>query len=424
VSNARAHRRHTVRIAAITTLLVMLFYVVAAIVVNLVVTNHLVGNADARLLDRIGDTRHHASATPILAPGNDPDVDDAPSFVWSIRSGGAVTALTPGAPPLPKRQWTNGPTSVQIGSSTFRFDARQVDGTTIVAGQSIANTANVQSTLLVAEIVFGAILAVAVFCGALLVGLRAAAPSELVRRRQAEFTADASHELRTPIAVIEAEVELALDHPRDAKAYREILQRVGREGARLRRIVEDLLWLARADDKPGHDHLDQSTDVAEVAEACTERFTALAQTHGVSLHAGHVGSGPFIVLAPRELLDRLAGVLIDNACKFAGPGGRVEVSVRSSGSRVVLRVDDSGPGIAEDQRDAVFDRFHRATGSVVGTGLGLAIADSVIRSTEGTWDIGVADLGGARMEATWRRALPRRSRLGQAEGAPLSESLA
>ncbi len=72
----------------------------------------------------------------------------------------------------------------------------------------MASTANVQTTLLVAEIVFGAILAFAVFGGAMLVGLRAAAPSELVRRRQAEFTADASHELRTPISVIEAEVEL------------------------------------------------------------------------------------------------------------------------------------------------------------------------------------------------------------------------
>jgi signal transduction histidine kinase len=424
VSNARAHRRHTVRIAAITTLLVMLSYVVAAIVVNLIVTNHLVGNVDARLLDRIGDAHQQTSVTPTIGPNNDPDVDDAPSFVWSIGSGGTVTALTPGAPRLPTRQWKSKATSVQVGSSTFRFDARHVGSTTLVAGQSIANASNVQSTLLVAEIVFGSILAVAVFCGALLVGLRAAAPSELVRRRQAEFTADASHELRTPIAVIEAEVELALDRQRDPKAYREALQRVGRESARLRHIVEDLLWLARADDEPGHDGLHGSADVAEVAEACTERFAALAETQGVSLHAGRAGPGPFIVEASRALLDRLAGVLIDNACKFAGPGGRVEVSVRNSGSRVVLRVDDSGPGIPEDQREAVFDRFHRATDSVVGTGLGLAIADYVIRSTEGTWDIGVAELGGARMEAAWRRAVPRRSRAGPTEVAPLSESLA
>jgi signal transduction histidine kinase len=91
---------------------------------------------------------------------------------------------------------------------------------------------------------------------------------------------------------------------------------------------------------------------------------------------------------------------------------------------VILRVDDSGPGIPADQRDAVFDRFHRASDSVVGTGLGLAIADAVVRSTQGSWEMGVADLGGARMEVAWRRSQPRRAKAGPREGVPLSESLA
>ena len=108
--------------------------------------------------------------------------------------------------------------------------------------------------------------------------------------------------------------------------------------------------------------------------------------------------------AQPALIDRLAGVLIDNAVKFAGRGGRVEVSVNDDGTRVGLRVDDSGPGIPESQRDAVFDRFHRATVAVSGTGLGLAIADSVVRSTQGEWDIGTADLGGARLEVLWRKS--------------------
>ena len=103
-------------------------------------------------------------------------------------------------------------------------------------------------------------------------------------------------------------------------------------------------------------------------------------------------------------------VLIDNACKFAGDGGCVEVSVSDLGTRVLLRVDDSGPGIPESQREAVFDRFHRATATVTvaGTGLGLAIADSVVRSTQGEWAIGTADLGGARLEVSWRKAHTRR----------------
>jgi len=424
VNLTRAHRRHAVRVAAVATLIVMVGYVIAAIVLNLIVTNHLVGSTDARLADRLQDTSQQTLTLPgSSTPEQKPDLDDAPLFLWSIAPSGLVTPLTPTAPSLPSRRWDSGPVTLDVGTSTFRFDALRSHDTVLVAGQSMAGTSNVQSALLVAEPVFGVILAVAVFAGATVVGLRASAPSELVRRRQAEFTADASHELRTPISVIEAEVELALDRPRDPAAYRDVLQRVGRESTRLRRIVDDLLWLARADSEPAPGDLDHVADVAEVVESCVVRFSALAATHRVTLSARRVGSGPFAVQAQPELIDRLAGVLIDNACKFAGQGGQVEVSVRDWGNRVDLRVDDSGPGIPQDERDAVFDRFHRATDAVAGTGLGLAIADSVVRSTQGNWGIGAAELGGARMEISWRKVLPRKGKPNPA-GETLSESLA
>ena len=202
-----------------------------------------------------------------------------------------------------------------------------------------------------------------------------------------------------------------------------VLERVGRESARLRRIVEDLLWLARADSEAVRADAAGSADVAEVTESCVERFGALAATHEVTLSVQRVGQGPFVVQAQPDLIDRLAGVLIDNTCKFAGEGGEVEVSIRDWGTRVDLRVDDSGPGIPEEQREAVFDRFHRATDSVTGTGLGLAIADSVVRSTGGTWAMGVAELGGARMEISWRKVVPRKGKPSPT-GETLSESLA
>jgi two-component system sensor histidine kinase TctE len=306
----------------------------------------------------------------------------------------------------------------------LRFDSIRSGDTTLVAGQSIASTDNTKSTLFVAELVFGVLLALAVFTGATIVGLRASAPSELVRRRQAEFTADASHELRTPIAVIEAEVELALHRPREPVAYREAFERVGQESSRLHRIVEDLLWLARADDQTLRPQAADLADVAEVAEACGRRFQALAASNRVELTVDRVGNGPFTVQAPPTMIDRLVGVLVDNACKFAGRDGRVEVSVRSSGHGVELRVDDSGPGIPEDQREAVFDRFHRADDTFAGTGLGLAIADSVVRATQGSWDIGTAELGGARMAISWRRVTPKKGRPDPDGTETLSESLA
>jgi two-component system sensor histidine kinase CiaH len=418
---ARAHRRHVVRVAAITTLLVMACYTVAAVVVNAIVTHHLIADVDARLSDRVEDVRPHP--TPEKGSLETPDLDDAPSFLWSVSSTGAVTPLTQGAPKLPASSWGSAPVSLPVGSSTFRFDSLRLPGKTLVAGQSIANASNIQTTLLVAEIAFGAVLAAAVFCGAIMVGLRAAAPSELVRRRQAEFTADASHELRTPIAVIEAEVGLALDRPRDPVAYRDILERVGQESTRLRSIVEDLLWLARADDEPVPADALALTDVAGVADSCVQRFGPVAATNDVALTIERVGPGPFTVQASESLIERLAGVLIDNACKFAGEDGRVEVSIRCVGNRVILRVDDSGPGIPDDQREAVFDRFHRANDATVGTGLGLAIAEAVMRSTQGTWDIGVAELGGARMEASWRRTVQRQAKSPPAMEHPLTDSL-
>ena len=419
---ARAHRRHVVRVAAITTLLVMASYTVAAVVVNAIVTHHLIADVDARLSDRLEDALPRP--TPERGSLETPDLDDAPSFLWSVSSTGAVTPLTQGAPNLPASSWGSSPVSLSVGNSTFRFDAVRAPGKTLVAGQSIANTSNIQTTLLLAEIAFGVILAVAVFCGAIMVGLRAAAPSELVRRRQAEFTADASHELRTPIAVIEAEVDLALDRPRDPDAYRDVLERVGHESTRLRSIVEDLLWLARADDEPAPADALAVTDLAAVVDSCVQRFAAVAETNNVALSLEQVGPGPFTVHASAALVERLAGVLIDNVCKFAGEGGRVEVSVRCVGNRVTLRVDDSGPGIPDNQREAVFDRFHRASDATVGTGLGLAIADSVIRSTQGSWEVGAAELGGARMEASWRRTLQRRAKTPPATELPFTDSLA
>jgi signal transduction histidine kinase len=413
----RKHRQHALRVAGATTLIVLAFYVVAVVVLNEVVTHHLITTADSRLMDRLSDARQQMSAPQgtTARDDDDTDVDDAPQFLWSIAPSGKVTALTSTAPSLPPRHWDANPVTLAVGTSKVRFDTLRVRGTLLVAGQSAAPISNVQSALLVAEVVFGAILAVVVFGGATVVGLRASAPSELVRRRQAEFTADASHELRTPISVIEAEIGLALDRPREPAAYREVLQRVGRESNRLRRIVEDLLWLARVDDEMPLADGTSLTDVGGEVEGSVERFGSLAAAQGVELsfEQGVVGSGRLLVQAPTALVDRLAGVLIDNAVKFAGHGGRVEVSVREDGTRVSLRVDDSGPGIPESQREAVFDRFHRATATVAGTGLGLAIADSVVRSTQGELTIGIADLGGARLEASWRKAQARRARLTQ-----------
>jgi signal transduction histidine kinase len=98
----------------------------------------------------------------------------------------------------------------------------------------------------------------------------------------------------------------------------------------------------------------------------------------------------------------LAAVLVDNACKYAGDGGSVRIEVGRAGSRVILAVEDSGPGIADSERARLFDRFRRGTDEGRGHGLGLAIGNSVVHSTAGRWQVGTSTrLGGARMEVSW-----------------------
>ncbi|HXQ18551.1 MAG TPA: HAMP domain-containing sensor histidine kinase [Acidimicrobiales bacterium] len=412
-----SNRTHAARVAAVATALVMACYVIGVLVLNSFVVHRLTHEVDARLSTRLADANRLVLSVPPTgasrtnaAPRVDrgADLDDAPSFVWSVARSGAVTALTSGAPTLPRRAWSTAPQTLLVGQTQFRFEATRAGSGWLVVGQSVTEIQRVGDALWFPELIFGIALLLAVFAGALTIGLRALAPLELVRRRQAEFTADASHELRTPLTVIEAEVDLALSRRRDAEAYEAVLLRVADEGRRLRRIVDDLLWLARTDNEPAERHSRDTCDVRAVAAACTDRFQAVAEMGGVGLSFRQATGDPLVLQAPAEWIDRLISVLVDNACKYAGRGGRVEVAVEVTGNRVALRVDDSGPGVAAEQRPFIFDRFHRATESPGGAGLGLAIADSVVRATQGSWSVGRAPLGGARMEVWWRRSPARR----------------
>ena len=190
-----------------------------------------------------------------------------------------------------------------------------------MAGESIGRIGELRDQLLIAEAVLGALLLLVTFGGSFLVGLRASAPIEQVRRRQAEFTADASHELRTPLSVIEAEVDLALSRERDAASYQDTLHRVSSESSRLRSIVEDLLWLARADADPFEARGDQVVDVGQVGASCLSRFRAVADAGSVALTGRIDPAASFPIRADADSVDRLVSVLLDNACRYAGPGG-------------------------------------------------------------------------------------------------------
>jgi signal transduction histidine kinase len=401
------------RVAAVVAALIAVLYAAVTVPFDIVDARHLVAQVDARLAASLRDVKSHGArlseVNRHLIEGK--DIDDAPLLLWRADARGTTVALSASAPSLTPADWSRSgrPTTVTIGPDRFRLLATRVrGGGWVVAGQSLAATRHVESTLARAELVAGPLLVVAMFFGALAIGLMASRPVEAARRRQLEFTADASHELRTPLTVIEAEVDLALGADREAASYKGTLERIRTEGKRLRRIVEDLLFLARFDSEPPAPAR-EPVDVATLAEACAGRFVAVAKARGISLTVSREGADAMLIEAPASWVDRLCGVLVDNACRYAGDGGSVRVIVTARGSTVSLAVEDSGPGIPPDERPFLFDRFHRGTEGGDGAGLGLAIADAVVRYTGGRWRVTNTPAGGAHMEISWRSVSPRGS---------------
>jgi signal transduction histidine kinase len=406
-SGTQVVRRTSIRVALVATALVGVVYLVVAAAVVAIVTGNLTGQVDQRLTSSL----QRAAAPPEHGPGG--GVPDSPGdrpygpqvLLWLVDPDGKVETHVNASLPASALKVT-APTTLTINNTPVRLagiDITAVDGTYhLVAGQDVTDVNRAQSTLVTAELIIGPILLALVFFGAVAIGRRVATPIELARLRQLEFTADASHELRTPLSVIEAHTSLALTGERDAVWYRTAFEHVDDESKRMRRLLDDLLWLARFDATQGVPNA-EPVDVGVLAVQTADRFGVIAEIRRLRLEVA-AGSGSLVVTAPPEWLDRLLGVLLDNACKYSPDGGAVKVSVTTEGGRVQLTVDDAGPGIPADERSRIFDRFHRANEAKGGAGLGLAIADAIVRATNGRWRIDASPAGGASMSVSWPRA--------------------
>ena len=246
----------------------------------------------------------------------------------------------------------------------------------------------------------------AVFLGAVAIGRRVAAPIEAARQRQVEFTADASHELRTPLSVIEAHTSLALAGERDVAWYRTRL-------CPHRPRVEAHAQAARGHAVAAPGSMPPRRRVppnpwtsAILAAQAADRFAAVAETRRISL-AVHASPEPAVIAAPADLVDRLIGVLLDNACKYAPEGGRVDMTTAVDGARASVTVEDDGPGIAARRAVAHLRPLPSRDGDVrrgTGAGLGLAIGDAIVRATGGRWSVGSGPGGGARFAVSWSRS--------------------
>ena len=202
---------------------------------------------------------------------------------------------------------------------------------------------------------------------------------------QRRFMADASHELRTPISIARTAADLTLSrNARQEAEYRDALAVVGDQTVRLGRIVEDMLVLARAD-TGGYPQLAQPICVADLLADTVHAMGILAADRGVALQlavdADASGTGD------DALLRQLATNLIDNAIEYTPRGGAVAVALRTDGDAAVISVSDTGGGIAESDRERIFERFVRldhGRESGTGAGLGLPIARWIAELHGGT----------------------------------------
>jgi two-component system OmpR family sensor kinase len=215
---------------------------------------------------------------------------------------------------------------------------------------------------------------------------------------QRRFTADASHELRSPLTALRGELELARRRPRPAQEYERVIDSALEEVVRLSRVAEDLLTLARSD--AGVLQLrPQNTDLAACARDVIERLRIAAAAKGIAVRLEQNGDTRAYV--DQDLVNRLLWNVISNAIKFTPPKGDVRVQLTRDNDTVAVAVADTGPGIAEHDVDRIFDRFYRvdemrsAAPDSQGVGLGLSMVRAIAQLHSAELTVRNRETGGA-----------------------------
>lgn len=220
---------------------------------------------------------------------------------------------------------------------------------------------------------------------------------------QKSFVADAAHELRSPLAALKLQAQ-AIQRAGDDATRNVAVGRLIAGIDRATRLVEQLLVLARQQASGADGAPAKPIDLSEMVRQAVADIAALAQARAVDVGVAHADAGT--IRGHAEALSILIRNLLDNAVKYSPAGGTVDVEVRRVGTALQLIVEDSGPGIAPDDRDRVLDRFHRVAGATAtGSGLGLAIVKSIVELHGAHLSLDRSDrLGGLRVVVEFPRA--------------------
>jgi heavy metal sensor kinase len=208
-------------------------------------------------------------------------------------------------------------------------------------------------------------------------------------KRITQFTADASHDLRTPISVIRTDAEIALRRPRSASEYRESLARILEVADGATGLIGSLLTLARADGESSNLKF-AITDISPILQKVARQVSVLTNSKSISF-SPRLSASQLLVKGDPEALEKLFLVFIDNAVKYTPASGFIWLRSSEEREEVIIEVEDTGIGIAPEDQSRIFDRFFRATASrscsVPGAGLGLSIALWLAAAHQGTIEV-------------------------------------
>ena len=199
------------------------------------------------------------------------------------------------------------------------------------------------------------------------------------------FTSDASHELRTPTAVILAETEYTLEKERSGEEYKEALETVERQAQRMKTLIEDMLDYTRMDQSEERYPMEQ-IELSEVVRETAAQMAVIGEK-GITLTTD-IAPG-LRIIGNKQLMIRLTQNLISNAYRYGKENGHTKVLLKAEGDEVCLTVSDDGIGIAKEEQEKIFERFYRsdASRSVQGTGLGLSMVKRITELHHGRLEL-------------------------------------
>ncbi|SBV95512.1 ATPase/histidine kinase/DNA gyrase B/HSP90 domain protein [uncultured Eubacteriales bacterium] len=310
---------------------------------------------------------------------------DANGTISAIQSGNNVTVSDEALNEAVDQALASGLEEGSLSRLNLRFLIERTGGSTRIAFADRTQEWESLQRILLTSLPVGAGALLVFFLVSLFLSKLSVRPVETAWEQQRQFVADASHELKTPLTVILANSGILLSHKSDTLEHQaKWVEYIQEEAKRMKGLVEDMLFLAKSD-AARSGAVRASVPISELVTGCVLLFESVAFESGVALESDVT---PGLTFSGDEgQLRRLTMILLDNACKYAGDRGRVDVHLTRSQEKLKLTVRNTGTPIPPEHLEHLFERFYRADSArsrdAGGFGLGLAIAKSIVDGHKG-----------------------------------------